>query len=302
MSAREQSLSGLMTHDPDARMKRWRPESAVWLLCLPALLIITPFLVACLYMLRFSVSADTGSIDGFSLQAYAELAEPYFLRSVWLTLKLAASSTVIVLLLAVPLAIVIVTTRSASWRRLMTVVVLLPMILNLLIQSYGWILLLGPAGAINTTLQQLGIVERPLILLFNEKGVLLGLVQTALPLAVFPLMSSMRAVSQEYLEAASGLGASHWRSFVDITLPLLKPGLIGAGSIVFAFNASAFAVPLLLGGRRVRMLGLAIRDMISPLFNWSGAAAGGMILILIITLMLVLSTWLVSRSDMRGMP
>lgn len=275
-------------------------RSAPWLLCLPALLIITPFLVACLYMLRFSVSAQTGSIDGFSLQAYAELAQPFFMRSVWLTLRLAATSTVIILILAIPLAILIVTARSALWRRILTVVVLLPMILNLLIQSYGWILLLGPAGAINTSLLQLGVIERPLILLFNEKGVLLGLVQTALPLAVFPLMSSMRAVSHEYLEAASGLGAGQWRSFVDITLPLLKPGLISAGSIVFAFNASAFAVPLLLGGRRVRMLGLAIRDMISPLFNWSGAAAGGMVLILIITTVLMLSTWLVSRSGPRG--
>ena len=285
---------------PGVRVNSLYRRSAPWLLCLPALLLITPFLAACLYMLRFSVSAETGAIDGFSLQAYVELAQPYFLRSVWLTLKLAATSTAIVLVLAIPLAIMIVTTRSASWRRILTVVVLLPMILNLLIQSYGWILLLGPAGAVNTTLIQLGIIERPLILLFNEKGVLLGLVQTSLPLAVFPLMSSMRAVSHEYLEAASGLGASQWRSFADITLPLLKPGLISAGSIVFAFNASAFAVPLLLGGRRVRMLGLAIRDMISPLFNWSGAAAGGMVLILIITLVLVFSTWLVSRTSVRG--
>ena len=58
-------------------------------------------------------------------------------------------------------------------------------------------------------------------------------------------------------------------------IAMLKPGLIGAASIVFAFNASAFAVPLLLGGRRVQMMGVAIRDMISPLFDWSGAAASG---------------------------
>lgn len=295
-SVHEADLRGLPRPDGLSVNSLYR-RTAPWLLCLPALLIITPFLAACLYMLRFSVSAETGVIDGFSLQAYAELAQPFFMRSVLLTLKLAAVSTVIVLILAIPLAIIIVSTRSAVWRRVLTVIVLLPMILNLLIQSYGWILLLGPAGAINTTLIQLGVIERPLILLFNEKGVLLGLVQTALPLAVFPLMSAMRAVSHEYLEAASGLGASQWRSFMDITLPLLKPGLISAGSIVFAFNASAFAVPLLLGGRRVRMLGLAIRDMISPLFNWSGAAAGGMVLILIITLVLVLSTWLVSRSS-----
>jgi putative spermidine/putrescine transport system permease protein len=76
----------------------------------------------------------------------------------------------------------------------------------------------------------------------------MGLIQTSQPLAVFPIVSSVRGLSQEHLEAASSLGASHWRTFFDITVPLLPPGLLGATSIVFAFNASAFAIPLLLGG------------------------------------------------------
>lgn len=141
----------------------------------------------------------------------------------------------------------------------------------------------------------MGLISRPLFLLFNETGVLLGLVQTALPLAVFPIVSSIRGISNEKLEAASSLGANDWRIFLDITVPLLRPGLMAAASIAFAYNASAFAIPLLLGGRRVQMLGVAIRDMISPLFNWSGAAAAGVILILItiITLLIanVLTNW-----------
>lgn len=264
--------------------------------CLPALIALVPFLAACLYIFRFSISADSASILGFSVQPYIDLATPFFMRSVWLTLKLAAISTVVVMLLAVPLALVIATTHSAFWRRCLTIAVLLPMILNLLIQSYGWIIILGPAGALNTMLRDLGLISRPVMLLFNETGVLLGLVQTALPLAVFPILSAMRAVDSEYLEASSSLGASHWRSFFDITLPILKPGLISGASIVFAYNASAFAVPLLLGGRRVQMLGVAIRDMISPLFDWSGAAAAGMVLIVMTTGVLALSTWAVTRS------
>ncbi len=267
------------------------------LLCLPAILLIAPFLGACFYTFRFSLSANAGAIDGFSFQPYLDLATPYFLRSVWTTLKLATISTMIVIVLAVPLALVITSTRNPVLRRVLTVIVLLPMILNLLIQSYGWIILLGPSGALNSALRETGIIGRPLILLFNEKGVMLGLIQTALPLAVFPIMTSMRSVSNEYLEAAGSLGANLWRSFFDITLPILKPGLISAASIVFAYNASAFAIPLLLGGRRVRMLGLAIKDMISPLFNWSGAAAGGMILIILTTGVLALSTWLITRSS-----
>lgn len=266
---------------------------------LPALLAILPFLGACLYILRFSFSAEEATISGFSLNSYTELANAYFMRSVWVTVKLAGISTFIVMMLAIPLAFVLVTIQSPVMRRALTVIVLLPMILNLLIQAYGWIILLGPSGVLNSFLRQAGIIQRPLFLLFNEKGVLLGLVQTALPLAVFPIVSAIRAISKEQLEAASSLGASHWRIFFDITLPLLKPGLLAAGSITFAYNASAFAIPLLLGGRRVQMLGVAIRDMISPLFNWSGAAAGGVVLIAITTGVLFLASWISSRQTSK---
>jgi putative spermidine/putrescine transport system permease protein len=260
---------------------------------LPALLAITPFLGACFYIFRFSISAETGTIQGFSIRPYLDLMTPFFGRSVWLTVKLAFIATLIAMVLAVPLAFVLTSLRSPLARRCLTVTILLPLILNLLVQAYGWILLLGPSGVLNTTLRGLGIIDRPLFLLFNETGVLLGLVQTSLPLAVFPIVSSVRGLSQEHLEAASSLGASQWQTLRDITLPLLRPGLLGAASIVFAFNASAFAVPLLLGGRRVQMLGVAIRDMISPLFNWSGAAAAGMILIGITLFVLVFTSWLV---------
>lgn len=270
------------------------------LLCLPALLAIAPFIGACIYIFRFSISAESGTISGFSLQPYIELADPFFLRSAWVTFKLATISTVIVLLLAIPLAILLASVKSPILRRTLSVAILLPMILNLLIQSYGWIILLGPAGVLNTSLRELGIISWPLMLLFNESGVLLGLIQTALPLAVFPILSAMRGVSTERLEAASSLGASHWQCFFQVSLPLLKPGLISAATIVFAYNASAFAIPLLLGGRKVQMLGVAIRDMISPLFNWSGAAAAGMVLIVVTLCIMLLSMRLVNSVSKKG--
>ncbi|UUZ64249.1 ABC transporter permease [Polaromonas sp. P1(28)-13] len=213
-----------------------------------------------------------------------------------LTLKLAALSTVICLVLAVPVAMLMASITQPIWRRVVTSLILLPMILNLLIQSYGWIMVLGPNGIINGVLLKLGLLDRPVQLLFNEIGVLVGLVQTALPLAVFPILGSMRAISTQYLEASASLGARPWVSFRDITLPLLKPGLIGAASIVFAFNASAFAVPLLLGGRRVQTMGVAIRDMISPMFDWAGAAAAGVALIVITLVTLAAATWLSTRT------
>jgi len=91
------------------------------LLCLPALLAIAPFLGACIYIFRFSISADSGTISGFSLQPYIELADPFFLRSAWVTFKLASISTLIVLVLAVPLAILLASVRSSTMRRILTI-------------------------------------------------------------------------------------------------------------------------------------------------------------------------------------
>lgn len=267
------------------------------LLTLPALLLLLPFLAAVLFILRFSVSSEAQAISGFTLAHYEALFEPSFLRSLLLTLKLAFVSTAICLVLGVPIAMLMAAVKSPWRRRVLTSVVLLPMILNLLIQSYGWIMVLGPNGVVNGLLHELGLTSSPVQMLFNEFGVLVGLVQTALPLAVFPILGAMRGISSEYLEAADSLGATAWRSFFNITLPLLKPGLIGAASIVFAFNASAFAVPLLLGGRRVQMMGVAIRDMISPLFDWSGAAASGVTLILITIVIMGSATWLSTHTS-----
>ncbi|RKF14355.1 ABC transporter permease [Alginatibacterium sediminis] len=270
-------------------------KTKILLLCFPALLTITPFLAACFFIFRFSFSANQGAIEGFSFTPYLELADPFFIRSLLTTFKLASFSTVIVIVLAIPLALVMATVQKPWLRRLLSVAILMPMILNLLIQSYGWIILLGPTGVLNTSLRELGLISRPIMLLFNESGVLLGLVQTALPLAVFPILTATRNISEEHIEAACVNGASHWRCFFDITLPLLKPGIISGASIVFAYNASAFAIPLLLGGRRVQMLGVAIRDYISPLFNWSGAAAAGMVLIALTIGVLALANYLTQR-------
>lgn len=289
--------AGVVAPAPAAGPRRpARRLAGTVLLVLPALVLLLPFLAAVLFVLRYSVSAESQALAGWSLAHYQALLDPFFLRSVGLTLKLAALSTVLCLLLALPIAMLMAAVAQPWWRRVMTSLVLLPMILNLLIQSYGWMMVLGPTGAVNGLLLKLGLAAQPLQLLFNETGVLIGLVQTTLPLAVFPILGSMRVLSQDHLEAAASLGARPWRSFFDITLPLLRPGLISAASIVFAFNASAFAIPLLLGGRRVQMMGVAIRDMISPLFDWAGASAAGVALILITLLTMTAATWLSGRA------
>ncbi|MBN3831842.1 ABC transporter permease [Burkholderia sp. Ac-20344] len=254
------------------------PGVPPWLLLAPILAFLAVLAAATLTVLRMSVGVSGDEWRTFTLQNYVDLADPYFTKSLWLTLRLAFQSMVCAVLLAIPVALAMARTESRLARRLLLAGVLLPLLVNLLLQGYGWLVMLGPAGLLNRALLATGVIGRPLQLLYREHGVLLGLIQTAFPLAVLPLSSALRAVSRAYDEAAATLGASRWQTLRHVTLPLAMPGLVSGALLVFAYNASAFAVPLLLGGRRVPMLAVLVHDQVAPLLNWPAASASGIVL------------------------
>ncbi|MBN3780569.1 ABC transporter permease [Burkholderia sp. Ac-20345] len=254
------------------------PGVPPWLLLAPILAFLAVLAAATVTVLRMSVGVSGDEWRTFTLQNYLDLADPYFTKSLWLTLRLAFQSMVCAVLLAIPVALAMARTESRLARRLLLAGVLLPLLVNLLLQGYGWLVMLGPAGLLNRALLATGVIGRPLQLLYREHGVLLGLIQTAFPLAVLPLSSALRAVSRAYDEAAATLGASRWQTLRHVTLPLAMPGLVSGALLVFAYNASAFAVPLLLGGRRAPMLAVLVHDQVAPLLNWPAASASGVVL------------------------
>jgi putative spermidine/putrescine transport system permease protein len=272
------------------------PRVPPWVLLAPILAFLAVLVAASLAVLRMSFGVSGNEWHALTLHNYADLADSYFMRSLWLTLKLAFQSMVCAVLLAIPVALAMARTESRLARRLLLAGVLLPLLVNLLLQGYGWLVMLGPAGMLNHALLAAGIVQRPLQWLYRENGVLLGLIQTAFPLAVLPLASAMRAISRSYEEAAATLGASRWQTLCHIVLPLAMPGLVSGALLVFAYNASAFAVPLLLGGRRVPMLAVLVHDQVAPLLNWPAASASGVVLM--VATLVVIS---VSQRLVRGM-
>src|SRR5450830_1320986 len=267
-----------------------------WLLLSPALLFLAVLAAAALAVVRMSVDVPGHGWHGISLSGYADLAIPYYLKSLWLTLRLALQSTVLAVLLAIPVALAMARAKSKLARRLLLTGVLLPLLVNLL-QSYGWLIILGPGGVLNHALLSLGIVQRPVQWLYRENGVLLGLIQTAFPLAALPMASALRAISGSYEEAAATMGASRWQILRHVLLPLAMPGMLSGALLLFAYNASLFSVPLLLGGRRVSMLAVLVRDQITPLLNSQAASAISIVLMLATLAVMALSQKLVHRSQ-----
>lgn len=248
------------------------------LLLAPILAFLTVLVAATLAVVRMSFGVSGNEWHAWTLQNYADLLDSYFIKSLWLTLRLAFQSMACAVALAIPVAVAMARTQSRLARRLLIAGVLLPLLVNLLLQGYGWLVILGPAGLLNHALLAGRFVSRPVMWLYRENGVLLGLIQTSFPLAVLPLSSAMRAVSRSYEEAASTLGATRWQTLRHVMLPLAMPGLVSGALLTFAYNASAFAVPLLLGGRRVPMLAVLVHDQVAPLLNWPAASASGVVL------------------------
>ncbi|TAL93744.1 MAG: ABC transporter permease [Paraburkholderia sp.] len=277
----------------DGLLARARP----WILLAPILAFLAVLAAAALVVLRMSFGTSGNEWHGFTLQNYADLADSYFMKSLWLTLRLAFQSMVCAVLLAIPVALAMARTGSRLARRLLLAGVLLPLLVNLLLQGYGWLVILGPAGLLNHALMAGGLIDRPVQWLYREHGVLLGLIQTAFPLAVLPLSSAMRAVSRSYEEAAATLGATRMQTLRHVMLPLAMPGLVSGALLVFAYNASAFAVPLLLGGRRVPMLAVLVHDEVAPLLNWPAASASGIVLMVATLAVMAISQRLVHRTQ-----
>ena len=147
-------------------------------------------------------------------------------------------------------------------------VTLSPLLINLVVRTYAWLVLLGDTGVLNRWLQAIGLVGGPLPLNGNLFSVVVGLVHIGLPLMVLSLVGVLERIDPLLVTAAESLGARRSRTLRKVVLPLCMPG-IGAGSLlVFSFTISAFVTPALLGGNRVSTISTLIFEKFTFSANW----------------------------------
>ena len=260
---------------------------------LPALVLLFAFfLYPVIRMLGFSIEAGT-------LEWYGKaLGEGLYLQVFWITFQIAAFVTVICLLLGYPLGFLIATT-TPGWATMGFIFVLLPLWTSVLVRTYAWMVLLGRNGVFNRLLVEAGMVDAPLPLLHNFNGVLIGMVHVLLPYMVLPVYGAVRRLDPALVAAAEGLGASSWRIFWRIYLPLTLPGIFAGATIVFVLSLGFFITPALLGGGKVMMLAVLIEQQIHQTLNWPFAAALSAVL-LALTLGVYSLAQLFTRQDARS--
>jgi putative spermidine/putrescine transport system permease protein len=233
--------------------------------------------------------------DAWTLANYTRIfTDEYYLEVVLRTLKLGVSVTLIALLLGYPVAYLIVRGHP-RWRLALILLVIFPLMLNLVVRSFGWIVLLTNRGVINNLLIDLGLIETPVRLMFNLTGVMIGLTHIYLPFMVLMLVAALQNVPRDVEAAAATLGSSRTHVFVSVTLPLSAPGIIAGSILVFVLTISALVTPRMLGGPTYQVMATLIYDEYMQLLDWpSGSALSFM---LAATTILVI--WIASRMTKR---
>ena len=202
-----------------------------------------------------------------------------FFRSVWM----ATANTLLCLLFGYPLAYFIAR-RPKRWRNVLLLLVMIPFWTNFLVRTYAWMVILRDKGVINSLLMQIGIITKPLPLLFNQNAVILGLFYGYLPFMVLPLYASIEKLDFSLVEAAQDLGANSLVAFRRIVLPLTMPGIVAGAIITFIPSVGAYVTPDLLGGAKAMMIGNLLQQQFLEVRDWPFGSAVGFILMVTVLL------------------
>ena len=239
-----------------------------------------------------------GVVFEFTFDNWIKLTEPLYLGVIGQSIGLALIVTVLALLIGYPMAYAIAG-LSPKWRTVALIAIVLPFWTNFLIRTYAWILLLNNAGWVNQWLQGLGLTDAPISMLYTPQAIVVGLVYMYLPLMVLPLYASLQQLDPALREAATNLGASPWRAFRTVTLPLSLPGALTGCIFVFVPAMSNFVIPELIGGGKTIMVGNLVRDQFLSARDWPFGATLALVLTILLVLVILVQA-AVSRRLSQG--
>jgi ABC-type spermidine/putrescine transport system permease subunit I len=268
----------------------WR-RPHVLLLFLPILFFLAFLVVPQLYMLAvsfFKYKPLEIFVTKLTIENYLRFVKEPFYRGVLLyTVWLAFSVTFFSLALGYPLSYFLARTRSPR-KGLYLFLLLVPLMVGIIVRTYGWIVLLGREGLVNNLLVGLRITDQPIKILFTDTAVVVGIVEVLMPYMVLPIVSAIQKIPVSLEEAASSLGANKWHVLVRILIPQSLPGVISGSVIVFTLTAGAIVTPALLGGPTLHTMGTVIYQLMISSLNWPFGSATAFILLLMEFLIVLL--------------
>ena len=241
--------------------------------------------------------AFTDSITGaFTLANLARIGSymPIFIRSI----GLAAIASVICLFIGYPVAYCIAT-ASENWRKMLSMLVMLPMCMSFLLRTLAWVAMLEDTGILNQFLSALGIGPLPLIR--SNGAVVLGMVYNYLPYMITPLYTVIMKIDPKLEEAAQDLGCSSVQVFRRVTLPLSVPGIVSGITMVFVPAVSTFYISQKLGGPGTILIGDVIESQFKTAYNPNLGAALSLVLMVMVLICVGVMNHFSDDDDEEGM-
>ena len=286
----------------------------IWLL----LFFMFPFLI----LLRISVTDMGAGIDPFApiidtaagswrlvlrLQNYlsifhdgtSNVGNTIYVDAYKTSLKFAALTTLLCLVIGYPFAY-FMARALPSIRPALLMLVMLPFWTSFLLRVYAWKGILADQGVLNNVLIGLGITQEPLVMLYTDVSMLVGMTYVYCPFMILPLYANLVKMDVRLLEAAHDLGASAWKAFWLITVPLSKSGIVAGSMLVFIPCVGEFVIPSLLGGAENIMIGRVVWDEMFSSNNWPRASALSVVMILLILVPLAFYYRSKDTSDAEG--
>lgn len=241
-----------------------------------------------LLLLSFRESLGGGGLgEAHTLDNWTStLTDGFYIELIGQSILTSLLITVLTLIASYPIALYLHRAQG-RWKTLLLVLVISPLLTSAVVRTYGWIAILADDGLINNILFAFG-AESGVRLLFNKVGVVIGLTEILMPYMILALLAGFGRLDPRVEEAGETLGASPWKVFWRIIVPLTMPGVALGCLLSFVLAVSSFITPKLLGGGRVFLLATEIYDQAIVTLNWPLAATLSMIILVIFGAALVL--------------
>jgi len=245
---------------------------------------------------------DTGGVTLYSWKKFLT-GDSIYLSLFWKSVRISLTVSIVVVLLAYPIGYFLaLCVRKRKY--VLLLVIIAPFLTSYLLRVLAWKVILGDRGVINSALYQLHLrtPDHPVEwLLYSQFAVMLVLAYVWIPFVALPIFVSLNNLDPSYLEAAGDLGASRWRSFLRVTLPLSMPGLIAAFVFVFVPTIGEFVTPQIVGGSADGsnfLFGNAINARFTQALDWQSGSAMALFLLIVVA---ILMTIFGRRIQMRTM-
>lgn len=222
----------------------------------------------------------------FTLDNYRKVFTPTYMKIFMNSFKLAIYTGLVTLVIGYPVAYFIAN-LSPKMKRLSLVLVLIPFWTSSLMRTYGWVILLGNSGLINTFLMNMNVINQPMNMMYQFSTVLIGTSYMLIPFMIISIYNSVDKLNPSLLEASYDLGAGKIRTFVSVILPLTLKGIARGFTLVFIPALGLYFIADLLGGGQMIFLGNLINNQITKGRNRPLAAALAMMMILLVVLILI---------------